>query len=118
MLFKLVKGGPHTEAGKIYKVGDTIETDRPLDEIFKRLGKFERVNGSPDDVGGGGAPPTKYGSDVTSMMEPSLLDKGLRLYKKGSWYFVVDLESDTQLNEKGLREKDVADFVKPYLDED
>ena len=121
MRFKLVEGGLHHENGKYYKKGDIIETSRPLDKMFGKLGpkKFQRITAShsPEDAKTQAESPgtsSQLSVDVTDASDKELLELNLRVVKKGSWYDVVDAITGKKLNEKSLRKEQIPDFVKQY----
>ena len=119
MLFRLVKGGPHTERdGKVYKVGNVIESETDLVKAFGSTGKFALVDGSPNN-GGGADPSPDFGSDVTSVIMPAILesDSNIRIFQKSAWYSIVDMETGVALNEKKLRKSEVEQFVKKYIED-
>ena len=122
MLKFRLKGGPHCEDDKTYKPGDIIETDRELDKIFARAKKFERIgsHSSPSNNAGGGdtgaLPTSKYGTDVTSIAHGYLLKGTLRVFQKGQWFNVVDMESGTRLNDKAIRKPKLDEFLKQYIE--
>jgi len=144
MLFKLKdKVGGHSENGKIYKAGDTIESPHDLVDLFPN--KFIRV----DNVSAGGegiavpATPTipeptkgegvsippppspesklepespvesKHGVDITDEF-PIASKVQLQVFKKGAWYTVVDPDDGEVMNEKKLRASQVTSFLQEY----
>ena len=104
--------GSHNEKGVTHVAGlnDQIVSDKPLDEMFVNkftcLGKEGAVDKEPieDD---------KFDSIVT---EEFIVEGGVSVGRKGSWYFVV--KDGTIQNEKGLRKEEVQDFIETLQSED
>jgi hypothetical protein len=109
MRFRLLEGGSHSEAGKEYKSGDVIESDRDLCVVFPL--RFQRL---PDNSSRVVAEeeevvepvpertsPSKTELTVDATMSvvnvPTAAAKGLRVYKRGKEYVVFDGDG-TQLN--------------------
>ena len=129
-----------------YKSGDVVESDRDLVAMFPR--KFELVGGMttaagnvsiPDipikDKGKGGISgsspeplsfekeeekkkeKSKYGVDVTDEF-PTAAKVKLTIFKKGSWFVVIDPGDGEVLNVKKLRKAEIEDFLGEYMEDD
>jgi hypothetical protein len=119
MRFRL-EGGQHKEGGKTYQHGDIIETDKPLDVIFKRTRKFARLSDSPLQAGASGKSSSLselFGSDVTSVLHTQLLGTAIGVFQKASWFNVVNRETNKAINSKALRGPEVERFIEDYLKE-
>lgn len=162
MWFKLVKGNTHIhpvkdENGKdiinaegiattkVYKKGDRIETDVPLDKLF-RGGKFVRINvdgsedipelpdipRSPDipkpdvdeadkkiksSLSKSGKKGNPYGKRVRNVFKRTKRH-GVKVYVKKGWYSIVDKIDGGILNDVKLREDDVQAFINSLEDDD
>lgn len=123
-----IKAGSHNEDGKTYRKGDTIESGKELDKIFKN--KFERIvapvvvkvptvkerahkpeeeepktsNEKTDDP--------SNDMDVTSDYKMPKDLSGIKVMDiGGGWINVIDAEDGTIYNEKGIRPKAVNKFL-------
>lgn len=110
----LLTGGNHRIGDKTYHDGDIINTHLQLDKIFERTKKFTRVTHHSPKGDGGALPPEPV--NITSLVEPDLHDKGLKIVQKGAWFYVVDEVTENTLNEKGLRRNEIPEFVKQYTE--
>jgi len=90
-----VRGGEHDHYGKVYGPGEIVETELPLDEMFR--GKFEKLPEAPKRVEPQEiAVPSpevvdsdERGEDVTHKLEiPDGVD--LLVFRKNNEYFVYD----------------------------
>lgn len=96
-----------------YKGGDIVESDRELDKIFARTNKFTRLSESPEAGPGlGSAQSPEFGTDVTSVAEKFPLEGKYKVFQKGAWFNVIEVESGERVNSKALRAKDVDAFVE------
>jgi hypothetical protein len=119
MRFRL-EGGQHREGKAVYKHGDIIETDKPLDVIFKRTRKFIKLSDSPLSAGASGKGSSLselFGSDVTSIAHAKLLSEKIAVFQKGGWFNVVNVDTKKAINPKALRGVEVEGFIEDYLKE-
>jgi hypothetical protein len=120
MRFRL-DGGLHRQDDRTYKKGDVIETNLELDKMFARTGKFTRLQEetrSPDNGGeqAMALPASQHGTDVTSVVNAGLLETSIRVFQRGSWFYVVDVATGDRLNDKALKRDQVGHFVAQYLE--
>lgn len=119
MKFK-VKGGSYSEAGKVYKKGDTFDSDYNLAEAFPF--KFELVGDTTPAV-----PKKKtikkekaetpsfdvpLGRDVT-VRHVKAADAGLRVFYKDKHYYVTDKASpETPLHPEPLTRTELVAYLR------
>lgn len=129
------KTGRHVQGGREYKAGDIIETEMDLVKSF--TGKFEVVHDEYAEDNGIKAPvikiPSTEGDADTGKKKakkktdkkadkevtkdyPTALDIGVKVFKKsksnGDWFYIIDPDdTDEQMNDKMLREKNVVKFI-------
>jgi len=129
MVFKLKTKGEHLHNNKVFKQGDVIETELPLDKLFEN--KFERVDKDEDkeyrrpqiptpggDEGEKSTPssPSKkkkrspFGKLISSQFERTA-EAGVKVYIKDHWCTVVSVETGVAISDKKLRKKSVQDFI-------
>ncbi|MDD5502850.1 MAG: hypothetical protein PHH26_05240 [Candidatus Thermoplasmatota archaeon] len=135
-LYRLRKDvGPHRQDGREYGPGEVIESDLPLNELFR--GKFDEIEDSsptekmpafpnipaPSVVKEDSSPsnppspkPSFKGKDETDKY-PEAVSLGVSIIKNGAWYVVVDNETGDILSDRGLRRKDVDPFLQKMISE-
>lgn len=143
MFFKMRDNvGPHEQDGKVYKSGDIIETDRPLDEMFPlkfdelpdpewdkrketrrkpaiatpKTKKRDKVDAETEDVTPSkesASTSSEYGEDVSDQFEGAAKAE-LQVFVKHNWYTVVDPEDGTVLTETRIRKNQVPAFLDKY----
>lgn len=107
----------------VYGKGEIIDTDLPLDQMFKN--KFERVDLVP-------APPeqpkpkkvkkvkkkvkkAKKGINSTEKF-PVAVENGFEVYRRGAGYYVHREGSDEgPVHEKSLKKSAVEDFIEHFV---
>jgi len=125
--FKIISGS-YFEDGQLYHVGEVVPSDKALDTIF--MGRFHRLSGSPvlgpvetskdtpDKVVPITSNPTGKGELVDGLFKYSPEGTGLHVYKRGTKFFVYDIDSLAEpLNEKGLTKPKVIPFIKSQCEE-
>jgi hypothetical protein len=118
-------GEGNAQKAKTFKKGDVIRDPRDLDKMFR--GCFERVSEAAPpavsvqdtqetpETGETTQTTNPLGEDVSSGYEAAQRG-GLLVFKAGAKYSVADADAPkVALNEKPLKEKDVAKFLKDYL---
>lgn len=144
--FKLLKG-KHREGGtrthRLYKPGEIVKSDLPLDKMFRN--KFHKL--SKDEVEildlaaelkakkktkgkkkvtikktGKKKVTTKtigddgLGTEATKNWDDAK-ENGLKVYRRGTYYHVYEKGSKTPLNASGLKKAKVQEFLTGYLEE-
>lgn len=127
------KCGDHNEEGVNYVAGDIVKSTRNLEKMFKN--KFDRVRPkddfdfeetspnipSPQKTSKKYKNSNKFGTNVTPSF-PTAIAAELVVYEKDAWYQVVDRNTEggkpELVSKKKLREKDVEDFLKNYVEPD
>jgi len=120
----------HIANGRTFEKGDIVESSGDLVKAFP--GKFERIESSvevarvrasspaaseapvvPPSAPDGETSP--FGEDVSEDF-PSAVGADLKVFQKGSSYFVVDMDTpDKALNAKALKGAEVNKFIKAHL---
>lgn len=136
--FKLLQGKHFDENGKKYVVGDLITTH--VDLVAQDKQRFELVgtaapvkeetpatnndsgdnDGDSDNDNNDENDFSELGEDITAE-HPGAVDADLKVFKSGGWCKIVDPdkpEGEQVLNDKGVREDDVAEFIDTYLHEE
>lgn len=129
MKFRLLHS-VHIAQGRAYQKSNVVESNSDLTQRFPL--KFERLTASevveapsravpvpseapaavPSAKGGEMSP---FGEDVSEDF-PIAGESDLRVYQKGTSFFVVDPDdADEALNPKALKGPEVAKFIKTYL---
>lgn len=129
MKFRLLHS-VHIAQGHTYQKGDIVTSNADLTQRFPL--KFEKLESEPVTVAPSRAvsapseapvvPSTPkagstspFGEDVSEDF-PIAGESDLRVYQKGTSFFVVDPDdADTALNPKALKGPEVAKFIKNYL---
>lgn len=124
MRFKLT-GGPHKETGEDgkriqYVDGDIITTDKQLDVMFAATGKFERLADSDSDPSADASSDAnpelaQFGTDITSIAYGQLLDTKFRVFQKGPWFRIVNIEACLPLGDKSLRRSEIDEAIVEAL---
>lgn len=128
MKFKVLVARHLAAGGQSYVQGDIVETAGDLTIAFP--GKFEKVQASavvsaaqsaakaspvvPSSTPAGEVS-SPFGEDVSEDF-PSAVGADLKVFQKGSGYFVVDMDNeDEALNPKALKGSEVNKFIKAHL---
>jgi hypothetical protein len=126
MFFKLLHG-THYEDEKRYVASDpncnVVESNKPLDKAFK--GKFEKLTCPPPAGTGVGSglgtepspttgPVKDFGIDVTDTFLAVL---GLRVFRHGRVFNILDESTGEKLNEKPLSRAEADGFVSDFANE-
>jgi hypothetical protein len=127
-VFELTGGSHVHKDGKLYRKGDLITSDVDLTRAFGMRNKFKLIE--PDPVNPGvlttqlpPKPPEPealvvaicpdrdvLGDNVTPRW-PTASEAGCEVRRRGSFYHVFKLPSVKPLNERGLRAKQVEQFL-------
>ena len=118
----------HLAAGKSYVKGDIVESAGDLSVAFPA--KFEKIQASAEVTAArsaaktapvvpssapGGEVSSPFGEDVSEDF-PTAVESDLKVFQKGSGFFVVDMDSpDESLNPKALKGPEVNKFIKAHL---
>lgn len=137
MKFRVLASEHTDENGKVFKAGEVLFSERPLDTIFRN--KFQRINDSKPlseptleiltegiqslDIGGSNPIPEQETAEEVKTIVPEgdLVDglfdfdpeeTGLHVYLREKRYFVYDeFDMSTPLNDKPLTKNKVLLFI-------